>query len=120
MFKTISEKEYLFKTTITENHLNAAGITHGGFIAAFVDAGAGTAAHRSADSSPCVTISLELKFISAVHLGQELIGNTKIQKKTKSMIFLTCELKAEKKIVATASGIWKILNKKLSATGPGG
>ena len=114
MFKTISEKEYLFKTTITENHLNAAGITHGGFIAAFVDAGAGTAAHRSADSSPCVTISLELKFISAVHLGQELIGNTKIQKKTKSMIFLTCELKAEKKIVATASGIWKILNKKLA------
>ena len=120
LFKTISKDEYEFKTTINENHLNAAGITHGGFIAALVDAGAGTAAHRSTDNCPCVTISLELKFISAVHLGQELIGNTKIQKKTKSMIFLTCELKAEKKIVATASGIWKILNKKLSAAGPGG
>ena len=120
LFKTISENEYEFKTTISENHLNAAGITHGGFIAALVDAGAGTAAHRSADNCPCVTISLELKFISAVHLGQKLIGNTKIQKKTKSMIFLTCELKTEKKIVATASGIWKILNKKLSGTGPGG
>ena len=120
LFKTISKDEYEFKTTINENHLNAAGITHGGFIAALVDAGAGTAAHRSADNCSCVTISLELKFISAVHLGQELIGNTKIQKKTKSMIFLTCELKAEKKIVATASGIWKILNKKLSGTGPGG
>ena len=119
LFKTISKDEYEFKTTINENHLNAAGITHGGFIAALVDAGAGTAAHRSADNCPCVTISLELKFISAVHLGEELIGNTKIQKKTKSMIFLTCELKTEKKIVATASGIWKILNKKLSGTGPG-
>ena len=81
LFKTISEKEYEFKTTIKESHLNGAGITHGGFIAAFVDAGAGTAAHRSADQSPCVTISLELKFISAVQLGQELIGKTKIQKK---------------------------------------
>ena len=119
LFKTISKDEYEFKTTINENHLNAAGITHGGFIAALVDAGAGTAAHRSADNCPCVTISLELKFISAVHLGEELIGNTKIQKKTKSMIFLTCELKTEKKIVATASGIWKILNKKLSRTEPG-
>ena len=118
LFKTISENEYEFKTTIKENHLNAAGITHGGFIAAFVDAGAGTAAHRSANSNPCVTISLELKFISAVQLGQELIGRTKIQKKTKTMIFLTCELSVSNKIVATASGVWKIL--KLSGAGPGG
>ena len=120
LFKTISENEYEFKATIKENHLNAAGITHGGFIAAFVDAGAGTAAHRSADQNPCVTISLELKFISAVKLGQELIGKTKIQKKTKSMVFLTCKLTVEDKIVATASGIWKILNKKLTGAGPGG
>ena len=120
MFKNISESEYKYKTIITENHLNAAGITHGGFIATFVDAGAGTAAHRSADQNPCVTISLELKFISAVKLGQELVGKTKIQKKTKSMVFLTCKLTVEDKIVATASGIWKILNKKLTGAGPGG
>ena len=118
LFKTVSENEYQFKTTIKDNHLNAAGITHGGFIAAVVDAGAGTAAHRVVGNSQCVTISLELKFISAVKLGQELTGTTKIQKKTKSMVFLTCELKASDKIVATASGIWKIL--KLSGAGPGG
>ena len=79
LFKTISENDYQFKTTIKETHLNAAGITHGGFIAAVVDAGAGTAAHKVADNSPCVTISLELKFISPIQLGQELLGNVKIQ-----------------------------------------
>ena len=118
LFKTISENDYQFKTTIKETHLNAAGITHGGFIAAVVDAGAGTAAHKVADNSPCVTISLELKFISPIQLGQELLGNVKIQKKTKSMIFLTCELQASNKIVATASGVWKKL--KLPGAGPGG
>ena len=118
LFKTISESEYEFKATIKESHLNAAGITHGGFIATFIDAGAGTAAHRVADQRPCVTISLEIKFISPVNLGQELIGKTKIQKKTKSMVFLTCELITENKIVATASGVWKIL--KLTSAGPGG
>ena len=118
LFKTISENEYEFKATIKENHLNAAGIAHGGFISAFVDAGAGTAAHRSADQNPCVTISLELKFISPVKLGQELIGKAKIQKKTKSIVFLTCELTTQNKIVATASGVWKIL--KLTGAGPGG
>ncbi len=118
LFKTISENEHEFKATINENHLNAAGIAHGGFISALVDAGAGTAAHRSADQNPCVTISLELKFISPAKLGQELIGKAKIQKKTKSMIFLTCELISQNKIVATASGVWKIL--KLTGAGPGG
>ena len=118
LFKTISKNEYEFKTIIKESHLNAAGITHGGFIAAVIDAGAGTAAHRSADNNPCVTISLELKFISAVKLGQELIGKTKIQKKTKSLVFLTCELTVGNKIVATSSGVWKIL--KLTGAGPGG
>ena len=116
LFREVSKNEFEFKTTIKENHLNAAGITHGGFIAAFVDAGAGTAAHKSTDQNPCVTVSLELKFISAVRLGQELIGKTKIQKKTKTMVFLTCELSVSNKIVATASGVWKML--KLSGTGP--
>ena len=117
LFKKISENEYQFKTTIKKNHLNAAGIAHGGFISAVVDAGAGTAAHKVSDNSPCVTISLELKFISIVKLGQELIGTTKIQKKTKSMVFLTCELKTENKIVATASGVWKKLNRPGSGSG---
>jgi uncharacterized protein (TIGR00369 family) len=118
LFKAINEHEYQFKTTIAENHLNSAGITHGGFLAAFIDAGAGTAAHRASDNSPCVTISLEIKFITAVRLGQELTGKTKIQKKTKSMVFLTCELTVANKIVSTASGVWKIL--KLPGAGPGG
>ena len=118
LFKKISENEYQFKTTIKKNHLNAAGIAHGGFISAVVDAGAGTAAHKVSGNSPCVTISLELKFISMVKLGQELIGTTKIQKKTKSMVFLTCEMFADNKIVATASGVWKILREKLPRVGP--
>ena len=111
LFRTISENEYEFKTKINENHLNAAKITHGGFIAALTDAGVGTAAHRTTGANICVTISLELKFISQVKLDQELIGLAKVQKKTKSLVFLTCELRADDKIAATASGVWKIIKK---------
>ena len=62
LFRTVSETEYEFKSIINENHLNAAGITHGGYLAALIDAGAGTSAHRTANNMPCVTISLDLKF----------------------------------------------------------
>ena len=112
MFRNISETEYEFKTTINENHLNAARITHGGFICSLVDAGAGTAAHRCAGQAPCVTISLDLKFIAATKIGDEIVGFTKILKKTKSMVFLICHLKSKDKIIASASGIWKILKTK--------
>ena len=120
LFKNISKTEYEFKTTITDNHLNAAEITHGGFLAALIDAGAGTAAHRSAGNVPCVTISLDLKFIGASKIGDEITGFTKILKKTNTLIFLFCELKCRDKIIASASGIWKILKVKPSKLGPGG
>jgi len=119
-FRNISENVYEFKSTINENHLNAAGITHGGYISALIDAGAGTAAHRSADNAPCVTISLDLKFIGASRLGDVIIGKTKILKKTTTLIFLFCELICNDKIIASASGIWKILKVKPSKLGPGG
>ena len=47
LFRSISEVEYELKTKINENHLNAAGITHGGYLSALVDAGSGTAVHLS-------------------------------------------------------------------------
>ena len=120
LFRTISETEYEFKTTINENHLNAAGITHGGYLSALIDAGAGTAAHRASGNAPCVTISLDLKFIGASKMSDEIIGFTRILKKTNTLIFLFCELKYNNKIITSASGIWKILKIKPSNLGPGG
>ena len=111
LFREISENEFEFKTTIKKNHLNTAGITHGGYIATIIDSGAGTGAHRVANNSQCVTISLDIKFIGATKLGDEIIGFVKILKRTRSMIFLICHLKSNEKIIASASGIWKILNK---------
>ena len=111
LFRNISETEYEFKSTINPNHLNAAGITHGGYLSALVDAGAGTAAHRSAENAPCVTISLDLKFIGPSKIGDEIIGNVKILKKTKTLVFLFCELKCNDKIITSATGVWKILKK---------
>ena len=117
LFKEISKKEYEFKTTIKENHLNTTGITHGGYIASIIDAGAGTGAHRAAENLPCVTISLDIKFIGTTKLGDEVIGFTKIQKKTKSLVFLICHLECNGKMITSASGIWKIMEKPIPNAG---
>ena len=120
LFKKISDTEFEFKTTIDENKLNNAGITHGGYICSIIDAGSGTAAHRASNNTPCVTISLDIKFISPTKNGDEIKGFAKIQKITKSMVFLICYLESNSKIVASASGVWKKLKKNTSDFGPGG
>ncbi len=112
LFRNISENEYEFKSKISNNHLNAAGITHGGYLSALIDAGAGTAAHRSAENAPCVTISLDIKFIGSSKVNDEIYGKVKILKKTKTLVFLFCELNCNGKIITSASGIWKILKIK--------
>ena len=112
LIRKISENKYQFKTKVTSNHLNRAGITHGGYIASIIDAGSGSAAHGSAENFPCVTISLEIKFITPTKEGDEIYGISKILKKTKSMIFIVCDLECNGKIIATASGVWKILRNK--------
>ena len=118
--KQFQKKKYEFKSTIKKNHLNKAGITHGGYIASIIDAGAGTGAHRSAGKKPCVTISLDIKFIAPTRLNDEIIGKVSVEKKTNSLVFLNCILKSKNKIVALSSGIWKILNYKITDAGYGG
>ena len=107
--KKIDINNFEFSVVVKEIHLNSGKITHGGFLSTIADTGMGTAAHAVAGNRRCVTISLDIKFISAVLLNQTLKGKVKIQKKTKSLIFITCEMSNTESIVVTASGVWKIL-----------
>ena len=107
--RKIDENNFEFEVRVKEIHLNTGKIAHGGFLSTIADTGMGTAAHMLTVNKRCVTISLEVKFISTALLNQILRGKIKIQKKTKSLIFITCEILNTEGIVITASGIWKIL-----------
>ena len=57
--------------------------------------------------------SLEMKFISAGKLGDKLTAKVKVQKKTNTLVFLTCEISNDESIIAVTSGVWKILKSYL-------
>ena len=67
-----------------------------------------------------MTISLDIKFIGATKINDEIIGSVTINKKTNTLVFLSCKLKSKRQIISTASGIWKILNNKIPGAGFGG
>ena len=47
--------------------------------------------------------------VVAGKLGDKLIAKVKVQKKTNTLVFLTCEIINSQGIVAITSGVWKIL-----------
>ena len=108
-FKKIDEVNYEYSIIVQEKFLNTGGIAHGGFIATIADTGMGNAAHIAAGNKRCVTVNLDIKFISAGKLDENLVGKVKVLKKTNTLVFISSEIFASEKIVATASGTWKIL-----------
>ena len=106
--KKLDTNNFEFSVIVKEFHLNSGKIAHGGFLSTIADTGMGTAAHMLINKR-CVTISLEMKFISAGILNQTLNGKVKIQKKTNSLVFITCEIFNSGDVLVTASGVWKIL-----------
>ena len=107
--KKINETHYEFIVEVKEMHLNTGKIAHGGFLSTIADTGMGTAAHRIAGDRRCVTINLDVKFISAGQLGDKLKGRVEILKKTKTLVFINCKISSDKEIIVSASGTWKIL-----------
>ena len=108
-FKKIDETKFEYSIKVLERFLNTGGIAHGGFIASIADTGMGNAAHIAAGNKRCVTINLDIKFISAGKLNEILVGKVTILKKTKTLVFISSEIFTSEKIVAFASGTWKIL-----------
>ncbi len=73
-FKKIDETNYEFSIKVEEKFLNTGKIAHGGFIATIADTGMGNAAHIAAGNKRSVTVNLDIKYISAGKLGDNLVG----------------------------------------------
>ena len=108
--KKIDDSNYEYICEVKEIHLNTAKMAHGGFLMFVADTGMGNAAHQVSGNKRCVTINLDIKFISAGKLNETLLGKVKVLRKTKTLIFINSEiLGSNNNIVASASGTWKIL-----------
>ena len=108
--KKINESNYEFEVEVKDVHLNSEKIAHGGFLSTIADTGMGTAAHQAAGNKRCITINLDIKFISTALPGQILKGKVKILKKTKTLVFVSCEIINQETTIIFSSGVWKILS----------
>lgn len=89
-------------------HANRRGFVHGGMLAAFADFGLGHAC-GFATGGRVVTVQLGMSYVAAARPGRWIGCSVEIARRTRSLCFPRGDLVAGGVLLATASGVWKIL-----------
>jgi uncharacterized protein (TIGR00369 family) len=91
-----------------ERHLNSGGVVHGGMLMTFADQALGMTSWAASGDRPQATVQLDTHFVSGAKLGEFVEAECRILRSTRSLIFLAAELVVGERLVATASGVWKL------------
>ena len=100
---------HTYRMTVSEKHLNSGNFAHGGFLMSFLDNVMGNAAYKSFGNRPCVTISMNTHFTFSAQKGDELIGIPSIERMTKTLCFVKCQVFSNNEIIVSGNGIWKLV-----------
>jgi acyl-coenzyme A thioesterase PaaI-like protein len=95
---------------VMDKHLNFRRNLHGGMLATFADSVLGRMVFNAVKPRPSVTIQLNMHYVGPVTLGDFVAGRGEIVRTTGSVVFVAGRFTVGSSVVATADGIWKILN----------
>lgn len=101
-----------FRFVVETKHLNPLGKLHGGMIMTFVDHSFGGTAFHAVGNKPCITVSLHIDFVASAAMGDVVDGVAEVTRKTGNLVFVAGELLVAKKVIATASGVWRTVELK--------
>ncbi|XP_074642019.1 acyl-coenzyme A thioesterase 13-like [Tubulanus polymorphus] len=78
---------------VEEEHTNRVGFLHGGLTATLVDSVSTVALMSTEQGNPGVSVDMNITYMKAVPLGQEIIIDAKTLKVGRSTAFLTVDIK---------------------------
>jgi len=95
---------------VTEDkHHNRRGLVQGGVLMTFADRTCGMTARHVSGRPTLATVQLDTHFVEAGKIGEVLISRPRVVRSTRSLIFITTEVTVEKRVIAMANGVFKIL-----------
>lgn len=99
--------EYALPTA--DKHHNRRGLVQGGVLMTFADRTCGMTARYVTGKPTMATIQLDMHFVEAGQIGDLLISRPRVVRATRSLVFIGTEITVEKRCIATANGVFKIL-----------
>ena len=97
-----------FGFLVAPKHLNFNNIVHGGMLTTLADQAMGMTALRATGNKPHATIELNMQFVGAARLGEFVEAHCEVVRLTRAITFMQCRLVVDTRVVANATGIWKI------------
>ena len=95
---------------ITEDkHHNRRGLVQGGVLMTFADRTCGITARHVSGKPMLATVQMDTHFVEAGKIGEILISKPHVVRSTRSLIFITTEVTVDRRCIAMASGVFKIL-----------
>jgi acyl-coenzyme A thioesterase PaaI-like protein len=92
-----------------DKHHNRRGKVQGGLLMTFADRACGMMARFVSGRPTMATVQLDVHFIDAGNSGEILIARPRVIRTTKSLVFVSVEVKAGERTIITANGVFKIL-----------
>ncbi len=94
--------------TIADHHLNSDGFLHGGMMMTLASAVLGQLARETADGSPTAPLSVNCDFVGPGPAGAAVTGTAEVTRRTRTVLFVSAELRAGDKLMMTATGVYRI------------
>lgn len=102
----------VFLFDIAPQHLNGADRLHGGMMMTLAAIVMGEVAHASANRTDgggeARPLSLNCDFVSAGEAGERVEGRAQVTRATKSVLFMSGNLKVGDRILMTATGVYAL------------
>ena len=92
-----------------DKHHNRRGLVQGGVLMTFADRTCGMTARHITGKHTMATIQLDVHFVEAGKIGETLVSRPRVVRATRSLIFVNTEVTVDRRCIAMASGLFKIL-----------
>jgi acyl-coenzyme A thioesterase PaaI-like protein len=101
--------EHEYALVAQDKHHNRRGLVQGGVLATFADRTCGMTARVVSGRPTLATVQLDTHFVDSGKIGEILISKPRVVRATRSLIFVSTEVTVDKRCIAMASGVFKIL-----------
>src|SRR6195952_6059078 len=101
--------ELEFALITEDKHHNRRGLVQGGVLMTFADRTCGMTARHVSGKPTLATVQLDVHFVESGTIGELLVSRPHVVRSTRSLIFITTEVTVDKRVIAMASGVFKIL-----------
>ena len=98
-----------FALPVLGKHMNGGGSVHGGLLMTFADISMSQTTRAVTGAPGANTVARTCDFVGPGKLGETLECRVRVTRQTRTMVFLSAYIVADKQPDAVATGLWKIV-----------